>query len=548
MIGRCIAAGASVAVAVLIVLLYGRIEAVWVGAVALLFLSWFVYQRCWLLFRPSHVDDGFDALTEERPSPLLKRESAVSLWQGVPVGYRQNGKPLVFRGQDTSLLIAGEPRSGKTVLLNNIIAAAALDPRVRMALFDGKGANTFRRWRQIADKVDRTGSAGALLTYLTSVLTEIERRYDALDQLDAEKVSQEIYETSMPLYLIVIDELANYTLPFPNKKLGQGVVSALAQIAAKGPAAGVVLVMATQHPSTDVVPSIIRNNVSMRVAFRVATPQASNIVLGQGMAKRGFDASTILRGEERGVAFAYLDGHHPRKVRAYKLVYEDTLPISQRALEIRNAAPLQEIPFAPPEYIGEDDAVPSRSLVDDIRAIWQDEERLHMVVILERLQRLDAAYYGPWSQQLLGRRIRDVGLAKYKMQFTEGDRVKNWGLPRIALDVALEPDDGTTPAERRREREEMAMDALDDVGLLAYQARLAEIETATQCDYCDAALGPDDPPTVDHWQPLSKSGSTGVPANLFNAPTNLFAACRSCNSSKRDNEPIRWLKMRRMAS
>lgn len=503
-----------------------------IGALVLLVLAGLIIHSGWLRSDPEQ-STIVNPFTEIQPSPLLIKETAVSLWDGVTIGFLKSGHPLLFRGQDTSLLVAGEPRAGKTVLLNNIIAAAALDPRTRVALFDGKGANTFRHWQGIADRVDRSGSAGALLTYLTTVLQEIERRYDALADLDEEKLTKQIYQTSMPLFLVVIDELANFTMPYPNKKLGQGVVSALAQIAAKGPAAGVVLVMATQHPSVDVVPSIIRNNVSMRIAFRVASPQASNIVLGQGMAKQGFDASSIMRMTERGIGFADIDGHWPKKFRSCLIEYQDTKVIAQRARAVRSGIPLQELPEAPAL---DRETVPSRSLVHDIRHIWHGAERLHNSVILERLRTLDPAYYGEWSAQLFGRRIRDVGLARFKKQWTEGDRVNHWGLPAHALEAELPPDDGTTPSERRREREALAMESLDEVGLLAYQARVAEIEAAKQCEYCEDSLSPENPPTVDHWWPLAKGGT--------NQPDNLRAACGSCNSSKRDRDPVAWLKER----
>jgi 5-methylcytosine-specific restriction endonuclease McrA len=44
------------------------------------------------------------------------------------------------------------------------------------------------------------------------------------------------------------------------------------------------------------------------------------------------------------------------------------------------------------------------------------------------------------------------------------------------------------------------------------------------CYWCGDAFGPDNSPQVDHLTPLGRKGS--------NAPSNIVAACRSCNSSK----------------
>ncbi len=504
-----------------------------IGVAVLGALGFWLRKNAWLVERPFFYRST-SSLSEIQPSPLLEMQGPVSLWDGIPVGFRKNGTHLVISPTDTSILVAGEPRAGKTVFLNNIIAAAAMDPRCRLALFDGKGSNEFHRWKAVADKVDRTANPGALLSYLTTVYQEIRRRYDALAEMDRVKLTREIYETSMPLYLVVIDELAKFTKTYPNKKIGQGIVQVLADIAAQGPAAGVLLVLATQRTATEVVPGIIRDNVSMRVAFRVPNPTSSNLILGVGMAKKGYDASQIRKITERGIGLADVDGGWPTKFRTFMLTYDETRPVAEKARLLRQGNHPQPLPELPPE---DDNAVPSRSLPDDIRIVWpKDAERLHNIVILQLLQRLDPAYYGDWSQQLLGRRLRDVGLAKYITQWTEGDRRNYKGLPRTALDVALEPDDGTTPDERRREREEMAMEALDDLGLMAYQAKVAEIERATQCEYCEDPLTPDNPPTVDHWIPLAKGGT--------NQASNLRAACRPCNSSKRDHEPVTWLRER----
>jgi len=57
--------------------------------------------------------------------------------------------------------------------------------------------------------------------------------------------------------------------------------------------------------------------------------------------------------------------------------------------------------------------------------------------------------------------------------------------------------------------------------------------TARRCCYCRVPLIPGDPgpqgATVDHRVPLIQGGT--------NAPSNLLAACRSCNSSKSYKTP-----------
>lgn len=534
MIGRYAAASAVIAVAVVLVLASGGTPwVIWLGVLALVALAGFILTNGELIYR--HVAPKFsDPFAESAPSPLLLKETAICLWDGVTLGYLAAAKPLRFFGQDTSMLIAGETGSGKTVFLTNIISAMALDPRVQFALFDGKGSLEFSRWDGIAEHIDISGDPGPLLTYLTKVYQEMRRRQEILKGLDKVKLDKQVYLNDLPLFYVVIDELAAYTKTFPNKKLGQSITQMLGKIAAQGRSVGVLLILATQHPSTEVVESIIRNNIAMRVCFRVATVQASNMVLGQGLAKQGYDASVIRMIDDRGIGYARLEGYWPKKFRSCLLEYQDTKPIAIRARAIRAGIELPALPQAPQDASAESpDALPSRSLVDDIKAVFGNADRLHNSIVLSRLQSLDSGYYGHWSQQLFGRRLRDVGLAPHLVKWTEGDRRNHTGIPASALEQDLGPDDGVTPSERRREREALAMEALDEVGRMAYEARLAEIEAATNCEYCRKPLTLENPPTVDHWQPLAKGGT--------NDASNLRAACGSCNSSKRDHDPVTWL-------
>ena len=53
----------------------------------------------------------------------------------------------------------------------------------------------------------------------------------------------------------------------------------------------VVVVVSTQKPSTDVIPSAIRDGVSVRTAFRCTTRDASDTILGSGWATNNISAA-----------------------------------------------------------------------------------------------------------------------------------------------------------------------------------------------------------------------------------------------------------------
>ena len=84
----------------------------------------------------------------------------------------------------------------------------------------------------------------------------------------------------------------------------------LRDVVARGRAAGIVVVAATQKPSVDVVPSSIRDLFGFRLALRCATKDASDTVLGSGWAAQGYSASDI-NGSTRGVGWLLSEGSVP---------------------------------------------------------------------------------------------------------------------------------------------------------------------------------------------------------------------------------------------
>jgi DNA segregation ATPase FtsK/SpoIIIE-like protein len=58
-------------------------------------------------------------------------------------------------------------------------------------------------------------------------------------------------------------------------------------LASKGAAFGILLVVATQNPNFEVVPTVIRSNLSTRLGFRVANAAVSRTILGENVDGRG---------------------------------------------------------------------------------------------------------------------------------------------------------------------------------------------------------------------------------------------------------------------
>lgn len=546
---------AAVCVVVLGLAIFLLIRGIWIGLVGeLIFaaLMIFIKSRMTVGYHASAVDP----LTEVRRSPLIDAPAEpVSVWQGVEVGTTSDGRRFVIQLQDMSTIIGGQTRSGKSVFLHALIAACAMDPNVRMAIFNGKKNLSFNQYKDIA-KVDRSADVGKLATFLIELEREIERRYDILSKLGEEQLTEELYATGvLPLYVVFVDEVGRYTLTLP-KSAGQRVVTLLTNVAATGAGAGVLLVATNQRTSVEFTPAMFRANLTQRIAFSVSDRVESDLILGPGSARRGRDASRIGRSPaQRGIAWADVAGCAPVRFRSDLIKYPDTLAIAEKAAVIRGVvdSSLNEpLPVDGTSIDGvnddedynedyEDDILeedvlgPVRDLLADIKSVWgRDEERLHNSVILSRLKDRYAEEYSAFTPQLFGRRMTEIGLAQYQKQWEEDGRVNHRGIYASALYAGP---DGKSSKMERLEREAAALDALSDVERSLYEAKIAELLHADACSYCFTFFGPDNTVTIDHIVPLVAGGSAH--------PVNLAACCKSCNSSKGSKPLSEWLAARR---
>jgi hypothetical protein len=252
------------------------------------------------------------------------------LWGGVPLGHDEDDELVVLELAGHHLLLGGEPGAGKSNALSLVVASAALDPEVDLWCFDGKLVE-LAMWRNCARRF-----VGADVEEATEALgelrTEMEARYALLLEHDLRKVDR---ETGLGLIVVVIDELALYTQG--KGKTRDEFCDVLRDIVARGRAAGIVVVVATQKPSSDVVPTSIRDLFGCRLAMRCSTRDASDTVLGAGWAGQGYSASD-LDPVHRGVGYLLAEGAVPRRMRSFVLEDGHLHELVRRAEILRGTA------------------------------------------------------------------------------------------------------------------------------------------------------------------------------------------------------------------
>jgi DNA segregation ATPase FtsK/SpoIIIE, S-DNA-T family len=142
----------------------------------------------------------------------------------------------------------------------------------------------------------------------------------------------------MPFIACIIDEIAYYSATAGDKRTQEEFSIRLRDIVARGRAAGIIAIGATQRPSADIIPPSLRDIWGYRCAFRCTNDSSSDIILGPGWAKQGYSAKTIAP-EDRGVGWLLAEGGMPRRLKAAYLSDEHIETLVRRAAWIRRDGP-----------------------------------------------------------------------------------------------------------------------------------------------------------------------------------------------------------------
>jgi DNA segregation ATPase FtsK/SpoIIIE, S-DNA-T family len=180
------------------------------------------------------------------------------------------------------LLIAGATGSGKSVMVNALIASLlcnATPDDVRMILMDLKRvelASYNGLPHLMVPVLTEPHQAKAALKW---AVNEMEGRYRRFAGASARNIrgyndSRADPDDRMPYIVIVVDELADLMM-----REGKNVEDPIVRLAQKARATGIHMVLATQRPSVNVVTGLIKANFPSRIAFAMASQIDSRTIL-----------------------------------------------------------------------------------------------------------------------------------------------------------------------------------------------------------------------------------------------------------------------------
>lgn len=205
----------------------------------------------------------------------------------IPAGVDVYGNPhKINLTEAPHVLIGGTTGSGKSVFMNTIIKALSQQMEaddLKMILVDPKRTE-FAQYEglphleaKILTEAEETAQALEWATF------EMERRYKLFKDAKVKNIKE--YRKSyrdVPYMAIIIDELADLML---SGEHSGAIEQSIIRLAQKARAVGIHLIVATQRPSVDIIPGIMKANFPTQVAFMVNKKVDSQVILDQAGAE-----------------------------------------------------------------------------------------------------------------------------------------------------------------------------------------------------------------------------------------------------------------------
>ncbi|MDI5971886.1 FtsK/SpoIIIE domain-containing protein [Streptomyces sp. SL13] len=395
---------------------------------------------------------GDKALNKVKPPvwPLAKSGTA-SLFQPLPFGTDQRGRAVSVLLMFANVLIGAMPRQGKTFALRVLMLAAALDPAAELHVWELKGTGDLEDAAKVAadygsgpDDETIEGALGSI----RHVYKELERRSGVIRSLSKErrpenKVTPELAADRRlglhPLVLIV-DECQEL---FSHGKFGKEAGELCEAIIKRGPAMGVILLLATQRPDKDSLPTGISANVGIRFCLRVMGQTENDMVLGTSAYKNGIRATTFTM-NDKGIGYLLGAADNPQIVRSYYLDGPAAGRIMDRARAARIAAgTLTGIAAG---------QAPERettsSILDDLISIWPaGETKVWSDTLTTALAVLAPERYEGWEPEQLSSALKPHGVTVVQVgRRVDGKVVNKRGFERKSIDAAVTKRDGERSA------------------------------------------------------------------------------------------------------
>ena len=256
----------------------------------------------------------------------------------VTLGYDRMG-PVVMdlAGAQRAVLMGGRSGGGKTNGMQILLAQLMMKhgpEEVQIAVVDTKQLD-FVDWHHLphlyAPVANTLEEADALIS---SVEQEMIRRQVVMKQVGIKK--WETRPDIFPLLVLLVDEAAD----FP----GTAAMASMVEVARKGRATGISVIVGTQYPTSDVISPQVKANLQTAIAFDCRSGTESRVILD----RTGAEALG-----EPGLALTYIERRW-RRVRVLWLEQEIIADLAEQHAAPSPSNPVSELEARLVQYAGEE--------------------------------------------------------------------------------------------------------------------------------------------------------------------------------------------------
>jgi S-DNA-T family DNA segregation ATPase FtsK/SpoIIIE len=283
-------------------------------------------------------------------------------WPGQPdtsitrpavLGLFEDGQPVRVTLLRRNALVGGTTGSGKSGVLNVILAYLAACPDVAIWGIDLKGGIELQPWASCLARLATTPAEATRL--FDDAITELDHRAATMAAH-----GRRVWDPgpATPALVLVVDEYA---------ELPAGARDSADSLARRGRAVAVNLLAATQRPTQQAMGSnAVRSQMDTRICLRVRERRDVDLILGQGAQAAGWHAHTLTQPG----TFLISDPEHttPQQARAYLITDDQVIAHAHRHTQ---PAPAINAPTAPTDAhtaLPQPDGTPGQA--DPEAALW----------------------------------------------------------------------------------------------------------------------------------------------------------------------------------
>lgn len=226
--------------------------------------------------------------------------------------------------QVSGIVVGGTPGAGKSAGATLLTLSLFASRLAAIYVFDGKGGMDWA-WAQRAANLYNNDCDLDLETATKQLETLADRCATDLKEHPWSDIDPDFWHSGAtaahPFHLVVIDECQTLFDTTGRSKDDKALIErcrrAVATIVRKGRSAGWCVMLLTQKPTADSIPTNIRDNCVVRFGLRVTTREASEAILGT--IPDGDPMPTEIPSTRRGGAVVQSEDGHTKSVRFFYL-------------------------------------------------------------------------------------------------------------------------------------------------------------------------------------------------------------------------------------